>query len=94
MLNVYENFRERIYHNILTYTVSFNSYGGSFIESQTVKKGEIATLPENPTREGYEFIGWELDGYAYNFSLPITKDITLVAKWQEENIEPTPEVEE
>ena len=90
MLNVYENFREKIYHNILTYTVSFNSYGGSSVESQVVKKGETATMPENPTKEGYEFVGWELNGYAYDFGSPITKDITLVARWQEE-VEPEEE---
>ncbi len=63
------------------YTVVFNSNGGSTVSSQTVEKGQKATKPSNPTREGYTFVEWQLNGSAYNFSTPVTSNLTLVAKW-------------
>jgi len=65
------------------YTVTFNSNGGSSVSSQTVVEGNKATQPSNPTRSGYNFAGWLLNGSAYNFDLSVTSDITLVAKWTE-----------
>ena len=61
--------------------VSFDTAGGSTVETQTVDYGQCATEPEAPTREGYTFQGWELDGKAYGFTTPVTKDITLTAVW-------------
>ena len=93
-LKVFENYREKVSNVIpapTTYTVSFNSYGGSEVTSQTVVKGGTATEPENPTREGYEFIKWELNGYDYNFETPVENDITLVARWEVEAEEPEEE---
>lgn len=41
------------------YTVSFNTDGGSIVESQTVVTGNKATKPAvNPTKKGYNFVGW------------------------------------
>ena len=65
-----------------TYTVTFNTDGGSAIEAQTVVDGEAATAPVVPTKEGYTFAGWYLDDAPYNFETPVTADITLVAKWE------------
>ena len=65
------------------FTVTFNSNGGSTVASQTVKYNEMATKPNDPTRSGYTFNGWydkELKT-AYNFSTPVTADITLYAQW-------------
>lgn len=42
-----------------TYTVNFYDWDGSIISTQTVKEGEDAVLPENPVREGYDFVGWD-----------------------------------
>ena len=42
-----------------TYTVTFKDYNGNIIKTQNVLEGENATAPENPTREGYKFIGWD-----------------------------------
>ena len=64
------------------YTVSFNSNGGSSVSSQTIVKDSKVTEPTNPTKSGYTFIAWQIDGSNYNFNTPITKDITLVAKWE------------
>lgn len=65
------------------HTVTFDTTGGSEIGQQTVDEGEKAIQPANPTREGYDFQGWLLNGQAYNWNTPITGDITLTASWTE-----------
>ncbi|MDR1950635.1 MAG: InlB B-repeat-containing protein [Bacteroidales bacterium] len=68
-----------------TYTVTFNSNGGSAVDSETVAHGEKITEPDDPTREGYTFVGWYTDttfAQAWNFNTGIVmKDTTLFAKW-------------
>ena len=71
----------------ITYTVSFNTNGGSAIEAQTVQKGNMAEAPENPpTKEKYGFTGWYEDKqltHLFDFSnTPITSNKTLYAGWQ------------
>ena len=66
------------------YTVTFNTDGGSSVKAQTVKENETASKPSNPTKDGYTFKGWYLDGKEYNFSSKVTKNITLTAKWEKE----------
>jgi len=64
------------------YTVTFNSGEGSPISPQTTEHGKTATKPTNPTRANYDFMQWELPvGTEYNFSTPVTGNITLTAKW-------------
>ncbi|MBT1164828.1 InlB B-repeat-containing protein [Bifidobacterium felsineum] len=66
-----------------THTVTFDTGAdGSGIPSQTVDEGETATRPKDPTRDGYSFTGWQLDGQPYDFTTPVTKDITLTAGWR------------
>ena len=64
-----------------SYTVAFNTDGGSAVTSQTIDAGLSATQPTAPTKSGYTFGGWTLDGSAYNFSTPVTGNITLTATW-------------
>lgn len=67
-----------------TYTVSFQSNGGKSVDSQSVKSGSYATKPSDPTRSGYNFAGWYTESglvNSYNFSTPVTSNITLYAKW-------------
>ena len=67
-----------------TFTVTFDSNGGSAVASQTVKEGEKAVKPANPTRSNYTFEGWFTDETlknAYDFNTPVTGDITLYADW-------------
>ena len=68
-----------------TYTVTFDSNGGGSVASQPVKEGEKAVKPADPTRSGYTFKGWYLNGVKYDFDTPVTGNITLVAKWTEDN---------
>ena len=65
------------------YTVSFNSNGGSSVASQTIESGRTASKPSNPTKSGYTFVEWQLNGRAYNFSSAVTGNITLTAVWRE-----------
>lgn len=66
------------------YTVIFDSNGGSDVTEQAIYDGSCAYEPEAPTREGYVFDGWYADNdltTAYDFTTPVTGDITLYAKW-------------
>ena len=72
------------------YTVTFDAKGGTPApDAQEVVKDGTATAPTAPTKEGYTFVEWQLDGVKYVFSTPVTKDITLVAVWKK-NEESTP----
>ena len=65
------------------YTVSFDSDGGSIIPDQIVEENGKAIVPETPTKDGYTFIEWQLDGNKYDFDSVIKKDIILKAIWKE-----------
>ena len=68
-----------------TYTVQFkDDEGNTLSDSQTVKENEKANEPEAPAKEGYKFIGWQLNESKYDFSSPVTQDIVLVAKFEKE----------
>lgn len=41
------------------FTVTFKNYNGELIKIEKVKKGESATPPSTPTRDGYTFVGWD-----------------------------------
>ena len=77
-----------------TFTVTFDSDGGSEVEAQEVDEGETAEKPEDPTKEGFTFKGWQLDGEDFDFETPITESITLKAVWEEVKEEEPEEPEE
>ncbi len=66
------------------YIVTFDSNGGSNVESIKVPGfyQQYINKPANPTKEGYTFVEWQLNGETFDFSTPITGDVTLVAKWE------------
>jgi uncharacterized repeat protein (TIGR02543 family) len=67
-----------------TFTVTFDSKGGSHVYVETVVKGGMATRPDNPTWDGYGFVRWcndEILDMEYDFETPVTSDITLYAQW-------------
>lgn len=69
----------------VTYTVTFDTDGGSDVPSQTIESGNTATQPEDPIKEGYTFNGWvDNNGDPFDFDTPITSNITLYADWEEE----------
>lgn len=64
------------------YTVTFDTDGAIFdIESEEVVSGSCVTEPKNPLKESAEFKAWTLDGETYDFSSPVTSDITLKAQY-------------
>ncbi len=71
---------------VSSHTVTFNTNGGSAVPEQTVADGATATKPADPTKDGYTFEGWYQDATfatAFDFTTPITADITLYAKWKD-----------
>ena len=64
-----------------TYTVRFETDGGSEIQAQTVAWGETAKQPDAPIKYGFRFAGWYLDDKAFDFSTPIKENVTLRAVW-------------
>ncbi|MDE7213942.1 MAG: leucine-rich repeat protein [Anaeroplasmataceae bacterium] len=68
------------------YTVTFDSRGGSDVESQKVREGNPIVRPETPRKEGYYLTGWlKQDDTEWNFNKDrVTEDMTLYAGWQEE----------
>ena len=68
-----------------TFTVTFNSMGGSGVSSQTVERGDYVSEPDEPTRDTYQFLGWYTDSAltnAYDFNSRVTSSFTLYAKWE------------
>ena len=66
------------------FTVTFNTDGGSAVDSQSVESGKMATKPEDPTLEGSWFLGWYGDKELtkeFDFTSPITNDTEVYAKW-------------
>lgn len=68
-----------------TWLVSFNSMGGSVVQSQSVADGELVTEPAAPTKTGFTFGGWYSDldlTVAWDFSSDtVDSDMMLYAKW-------------
>ena len=64
-----------------TFTVTFDSAGGSEVAPAVVLGGETVEQPEDPVRFGYTFAGWLLGGELFDFATPITSKITLTADW-------------
>lgn len=70
------------------FRVTFDTQGGTAVEMQSgLMHGERIEIPEDPTREGFEFEGWYLDPGG---TVPwdpetdvVTESMTLYAKWRE-----------
>ena len=70
-----------------TYSITFDTAGGSEIAPITQDYGTAITVPADPTREGYTFIGWDME-------IPTTmpaENITLKARWKDTE-KPTGEI--
>lgn len=71
------------------FTVTFDPNEGTLVDGTvnpvSVPGGELVSKPAEPTRSGYTFTGWTLDGAVFDFSTPVTQDITLVAQWSKNN---------
>ena len=66
-----------------TITITFDSRGGSKVNSITIEKGTELNMPKNPTYNGYTFVVWETkDGVPVYDKALLSEDITLYAKWK------------
>lgn len=65
-----------------TYKVTFVDVDQE-LASINVKKGDNLKDVDVPSKDGYIFVSWLLDGIDYDVNTPITEDITLSAKWTE-----------
>ncbi|MBR0230198.1 MAG: Ig-like domain-containing protein, partial [Erysipelotrichaceae bacterium] len=63
-------------------TVTFDSAGGTQVAAVKVGVGKYVRKPTTPKRDGYEFLGWFVDDMPYDFTVRVTKPITLTAKWE------------
>ena len=84
----------------LTPTVTFETNGGSKVDSQKVANGTAVTKPTAPTRKGYVFTGWytkDADGKwaaePFDFNTLIMDNMTLYARWETKLVPMTPAAE-
>lgn len=66
-----------------TFTVEFNVRIGAGIATKEVRIGNTVEKPEDPTADGYTFLGWYVDGVEYDFSKPVESDLIITAEWEE-----------
>ena len=73
--------------SLATYTVTFDSAGGSAVNSQVVTYGNYASKPNNPSKSGFSFDGWFTtsgadEGTEWSFDIcQVLHDTVLYAKW-------------
>ena len=67
-----------------SYTITFNTFGGSEVDPMTAPYGSALTAPEDPEKAGCTFLGWytdEICNNKYTFSTMPAENITLYAGW-------------
>lgn len=73
---------------LVYFDVVFDTQGGSIIESQSIEMNRYPNRPNNPSKDGYDFVYWYIDNIEeeYLFSIPVTSNITLKALWEEKTL--------
>ncbi|GEM_PF-3426828 len=69
-------------------TITFDTQDGSAVENQKVCVDSLVTKPADPEKAGYTFKGWYNGDEAYDFTTPVSEDMTLTAQWEEITTEP------
>ena len=64
------------------YKVTFKNNTTEKIDTIKVLSGNKVSMPSSPTRKGYTFTGWKLNGKNFDFNTSIRSDITLEATWK------------
>lgn len=68
----------------VSYVVTYETNGGSTVASANVLNGKTADKPADPTKDGYDFVGWYTDAEfnsPYSFATPVTENVTLYARY-------------
>ena len=68
-----------------TYTVTFKDWDGTTLKTETVEEGASATAPNNPSRDGYNFTGWD------KTFTNVTGDLTVTAQYEIINVPSDPD---
>ena len=82
--DAYEPLHAQVRFDAPSFTVAFDTNGGSGNTVVSVVSGKTVTAPAAPTRTGYTFNGWYTakdGGSKYDFSKPVTGNLTLYARW-------------
>ena len=74
--------------SMATHVVTYVANGGKFADGADrmvveVAAGKLANRPTDPVKVGYAFMGWNLNGAEYDFTVPVTSNIELEAQWEE-----------
>lgn len=88
-IKYYSDPSEEITINPIVYTVKFNVNGGTSIPDQQLSYGQKVTKPTNPTKNGFVFDEWQLNGVTYDFESPVESSIILTAVWKRALAAPT-----
>ena len=97
-ISIYTTYYYTQVNKIKTYTVTFDSNGGTKIKTKKVSYKEKVDKPMNPQKEGYTFVEWTYLGETYDFNTKVEYNLKLKATWkeipkeesQEEILEPAP----
>ena len=94
----------KVFTKATAHKVTFLTDDGKPYATQTIENGKQATDPGSPSKSGYIFIGWSDGTSIWNFTTPVNKDLTLIAKYKAEQavvsentgsgMDPTPVVDE
>ncbi len=87
--NITNNLTVTATYKMNSYKITFNSNGGSIVNEVTTDYGSTIPAPDEPTREGFTFLGWNKDESLttpWDFATEkVQNDVTLYAKWLEKN---------
>ena len=64
------------------YTIKFNANGGTAVSEQIIAQDGKVKIPTDPTKEGYDFVGWYVNGEKYDFDTKVTSDLEIEARWE------------
>lgn len=68
---------------IMSSKIEFDlGYDNKILKSETVIRGRRVDEPNEPIREGYKFVEWQLDGKKFDFTTKVTRSFTLIAVWK------------
>lgn len=80
---VYYDESDKIVKIVGTYTVTFDMGEDIFCEETVDRNTTVSEPKETPYREGYYFGGWYNGATPYDFTQPVSSDLTLTARWLE-----------
>ena len=78
------------WEEILEYEITFDPNNGEATWTEKVREGKKVNKPADPIKANHTFIAWQLNGEDYNFNTSVMANMMLIAKWEENRVEPTP----